>query len=178
MSPMNEDRRLIKILKHPNTLTLYRIASAPVIVVLMILLALPVKDSFRRSPADMLERIGNHEFIIQTADLKTLQEEGAVLVDLNDPQDFRDQHLPQAVNLPSEELNVEMIRGFFRESGTYVLHSEDLSLACQAWMIITGMGFDRVFVLMTGNADPQAIDAPDFIFVPDTSGGNQSRRIL
>jgi hypothetical protein len=145
----------------------------PVLIVLLagaMLLAIPGSDSFRLRGAEVLDRIGNHEFIIDSVGMAIVQRDGALLVDLDDPQQFAAHHLPDAVNFPPEEWNVKEIRKFFREKGTCVLCAGDLSLACRAWVLFTQMGIDNLRVLQTGPAPAPGIDAPSFVFKPQAGG--------
>jgi hypothetical protein len=141
----------------------------PVLIVLLagaLLLAVPGSDFFRLKGTEVLDRIGDHEFLVGSAQLAILQGDGAVLVDLDDPQQFAANHLPDAVNFPPDEWNVKEIRKFFREKGTCILYAEDLSLACRAWVLFTQMGIENLWVLQTGPAPAQGIDSPSFVFKP------------
>ncbi len=127
----------------------YLLPALSACLLVLVILALPGKDIYKLNAAEMIKRIGGHEHIITTDHLKTNGMEGHVLVDLRDRDKFMESHLPGAVNLPAEKLDVKSIRDFFNETGFYVLYGKESALASQVWILITQMGIENVSVLET-----------------------------
>ena len=149
----------------------YLLPAISVALFALVLLVPLERDSFRLRSADVLDRIAKQDFLLDSAKMKTMLKEGAVLVDLNGTQEFKDPHLSGSVNLPLETWDVKTIRSFFKPSGKYILCSEDLSLSCMAWMLLTQMGMKDVWVLGTGKAIAAGIDHPTFSFKPVQMSG-------
>jgi hypothetical protein len=140
---------------------LFLILTAPLVI--LIILALPGKRSFRFSGEAVLEQIGQKTHIISVHKFKELKdgEPGIQLVDLRGANEFADGHLPDAVNMPVEK--------------TYQ--------ADKYWILFRQMGIENLYVLETGpvldslimNWDSESSrrilvdEDPTFTFQPDTS---------
>ena len=120
------------------------------ILLVIILLAIPGKDSFLLDASDIIDKIDTNDFIISADQLSTLMEtEDIVLVDMNPPGDFMDSSLPGAINIPMESLNINSIREAFKESGSYIIYSKETASSCNAWMLLTQMGYENILVFKT-----------------------------
>jgi hypothetical protein len=119
-------------------------------LLLIIILAIPGRDSFRMGAEDVLEKIDSQDYIISTEQMEVLKEkDNACPVYLGNPEDFDAYSLPGAVNLPLTDLSVKKIYESLNGSETYILYSDDLATSCQAWVLLTQMGYEKVFVLDT-----------------------------
>ena len=127
----------------------YLLPALSACLLVLVILALPGKDVYPLNAAEMMKRIGDHEHIITQDYLSTPGMEGHVLVDLRERDKFMESHLPGAVNLPAEKLDVKSIRDFFNESGYYVLYAEETAVASQLWILFIQMGIENVSVLET-----------------------------
>ena len=127
----------------------YLLPALSACLLLLVILALPGKDVYPLNATEMMKRIGDHEHIITQDYLSKPGMEGHVLVDLRERDKFMESHLPGAVNLPAEKLDVKSIRDFFNESGYYVLYAEETALASQLWILFIQMGIENVSVLET-----------------------------
>ena len=137
-----------------------------VLLAALLLLALPRNNSFRMEPSDVLAEMSHQHFIIDSARLESQLKKGAVLVDIGPGQQFAEDHLSGAVSFPPESWNPGSIRKFFRENRKCVLYAEDLSKACEAWILFTRMGVENLLVYNRRPDSPEGIDPPSFVFTP------------
>jgi len=155
-------------------------------LVILIILALPGKRSFRFSGEAILEQIGQNTHIISVYKFKELEagEPGIQLVDLRGVNEFTDGHLPEAVNMPAESLGTAEIYQFFKGiESDRVLYSGETYLAEKYWILFKQMGIENLYVLETGPALDSLImnwnsessrrimvdEDPEFTFQPDTA---------
>ncbi|MFC2115849.1 rhodanese-like domain-containing protein [Bacteroidota bacterium] len=132
----------------------YLLPAISACLLLLVILSLPGKDCYMLNAFDLMERIGNHNHILSSDILDSPDGmTGKVLVDLRKQDVFQKSHLPGAVSLPADELNVESIREFFNESEVYLLYAEETSRASQVWILITQMGIENVLVLDLRNSN-------------------------
>jgi len=118
------------------------------LLLILILLAMPGKDSFQLGSTAMIEKIGSHKFIIMADQLDALSGRGKpVLVDLSRRQEYDKTNFPGSVNLPLEELSIQSIPEHFSASDTFILYSSDLSRSCNTWILLTQMGYENILVL-------------------------------
>lgn len=152
----------------------YLLPATSIVLLALILIGIPGKDSFRFTASDTMGRINVHEHIITSDKLKELdnQDGGLLLVDLRSGQEFLAGHLPGAVNIPSGELNVGLIHNEFKGSRPSVLYSAGSPAAAQLWILLTQMGFENIYVLDTGNAVVPSDEISSFEFIPDTMRNN------
>jgi hypothetical protein len=128
----------------------YLLYITSLILLFIVILAIPGRDSFRMSAKDVLERVDSMEYIIAISQLEDLGErDRAVQVFIGDQASFHAATLPGAINLPLTDLSLLKIHESLSRSGTYILYSEALSTSCQVWVLLTQMGYKNVFVLDT-----------------------------
>ena len=149
----------------------YLLPSISVVLLALIIIKIPGKNSFRHSASDTMDRISLHEHFITAAKLKEIadQDGGVLLVDLRPRQEFLNGQLPEAINLPSDELNLGLIHDAFEGVRTSVLYSAGSPVSAQLWVLLTQMGFENVYVLDTGNTVVPSDEIPAFKFMQDTS---------
>ncbi len=155
-------------------------------MVILIILALPGKRSFRLSGEMVLGQIGQNTHIISAHKFKELKAggQGIQLVDLRGRNAFTDSHLPEALNLPGENLSTGDIHRFFEGIGSgRVLYAEKTYQADKYWILFRQMGIKNLYVLETGPALDSLImhwdsetsrrilvdEDPAFTFKPDTA---------
>ncbi len=155
-------------------------------LMILIILALPGKRSFRFSGEAILEQIGQNTHIISVHKFKELKTggQGIQLVDLRGINEFANGHLPEAVNMPAESLDTGEIYRFFKGTESdHVLYSGETYLAEKYWIIYRQMGIENLYVLETGYALDSLIlnwdsensrkilvdEDPSFTFQPDTA---------
>jgi 3-mercaptopyruvate sulfurtransferase SseA len=163
---------------------LFLILTAPLVI--LIILALPGKRSFRFSGEAVLEQIGQKTHIISVHKFKELKdgEPGIQLVDLRGANEFADGHLPDAVNMPVESLSITETYRFFKSiESNSVLYADKTYQADKYWILFRQMGIENLYVLETGpvldsmimNWDSESSrrilvdEDPTFTFQPDTS---------
>jgi|GEM_PF-1083249 len=155
-------------------------------LVILIILALPGKRSFRFSGEAILEQIGQNTHIISVHKFKEFKagEPGIQLVDLRSVNEFANGHLPEAVNMPAESLGTGEIYRFFKGmESDRVLYSGETYQAEKYWILFRQMGIENLYVLETGYALDSLImnwdsessrrilvdEDPSFTFQPDTA---------
>ncbi len=163
---------------------LFLILTVPMVI--LIILALPGKRSFRLSGEMILEQLGQNTHIISVHKFKELKAggPGIQLVDLRGINEFADGHLPEAINLPVESLSKGDIHRFFEGiESDRVLYAGKTYLADKYWILFRQMGTENLYVLETGPALDSLImywdsessrrilvdEDPAFTFQPDTA---------
>ncbi len=118
------------------------------ILVLLIVLALPGKDSFILDADEIVEIIGENEYIISMQQLELLQDKGELkLIDLSSNEEFLNSAIPGAINLPLEELDIPSINEFLSKQEMAVLYARETSTASTAWILLTQMGYENLLIL-------------------------------
>ncbi len=145
----------------------YRLPGIAVLLFAAVLLAIPGKDSFTLESAEVLNRIEQQDFIIDSARMNALVKEGAVVADLGGTETSGDHPISGTLSLPLEEWDVKTIRKSFPVQGKYILCGGDLSERSMAWVLLTQMGRDQVWVLGIGSVHTAGMDDPAFVFRPD-----------
>jgi rhodanese-related sulfurtransferase len=155
-------------------------------LMILIILALPGNKSFLLSGEKILEQIGQKTHIISVHKFKELKAggPGIQLVDLRGINAFADGHLPEALNLPVENLGTGEIHRFFEViQSDCVLYAGKTYQADKYWILFRQMGIENLYVLETGLALDSLIlhwdsessrrilvdEDPVFTFQPDTS---------
>lgn len=144
----------------------YLIPGLIVLLAAVLLLALPRNNSFRMEPGEVLSRMEDTPYMVDSSRLDERLKEGGVLVNLDPEQGFAEAHLSGAVNFPPEQWSPAGIRKFFRDHGKCILYAEDPARACEAWMLFTRMGVKDLLVLNNLPHSREGIDAPSFVFTP------------
>lgn len=155
-------------------------------MVILIVLALPGKKSFRFSGEAILDQIGQNTHIISVHKFKEWKAGGKEiqLVDLRTFNEFTTGHLPEAINMPVKGLFANEIHRFFRGlESDCVLYSGDTYLTSEYWILFRQMGIENLYVLETGPSLDSLImywnsensrkilfdEDPSFTFQPDTT---------
>ncbi len=168
----------------------YGFVVVSLLLIIVIVLAMPGKKSFRHSAREMLDEVQGGGYIISISRYKELADSaaGTVLVDLRSSGAFQAAHLPGAVNFPAEESKAGTAYDYFDGiKGDVILYSDETSLAGEWWILLTQMGIDNLLVLDTGSGLDRLIlnweseneknvlidEVPLYTFVPDTAGAIQ-----
>jgi rhodanese-related sulfurtransferase len=121
-------------------------------LVILIVLALPGKKSFRLSGEAILDQIGQNTHVVSVHKIKEWQAGGQdiQLVDLRTMDEFAEGHLPEALNLPAGNISTGDIHGFFNDiESNRVLYAEKTYLADRYWILFRQMGIEKLYVLET-----------------------------
>ena len=94
-------------------------------------------------------------------DVQALLAEGALLVEVLDPDDYRRAHLPGALNVPAAELTPANVSSFDRHR-PIIVYGADLQsdLSPRSARLLEHYGFDAVFDYEAGKADWLAYGLP------------------
>jgi len=164
------------------------ISLAVLVVVAIVIVALkPGKSDFRLSASETLEQTVKRSHLIsyeRYTKLIAAGTQGVQLIDLRSSADYESGHLPDAINIPMEELcDNQSMKLFTREGIIKVMYSDSSYQAAQAWCILYQMGCPDLVILDTTGALGDLIqkgseaDAPmiynderkQFTFVPDST---------
>lgn len=108
------------------------------------------KNSFDLSANTVHELSLEQELILTINDLKIKlgRDEKFVLIDLRKQNDFEANHLAKAINIPMNSLleSVEFKQNT-NKNNTVVLYSNSLDKTVKAWILLTQMGYDHIYVL-------------------------------
>ncbi len=130
----------------------YMLPAISACLLVLIILAVPGKDSFRYSAGEIMEDFSEHGHFIGMERLEALQDEiELILVDVSNGENVPDHALPGSVRFPAESLDVRSIPEFFSGSDTYVLYADKVSQATEVWILLTQMGVENLLVLDAGS---------------------------
>ena len=154
----------------------YLIPVISISAMVIILISIQGKYIYQLSAWDLVGRVVEKQYMITPDQYEIMREkEKTVLFDLRDSQIFKQDHLPDAINLPLGDLNIKRIHDQFDNPGTYVLYSGGSDVANQVWILVSQMGFENVLVMVDGN---KLLDeSPKYKFQPDNSLYQSSRKI-
>lgn len=84
---------------------------------------------------------------IDLKELKKLQREGAVLIDVRSPQEFNEGHLDGAICIPEYRIKKEM---FINKEEKYILYCSSGTRSKKAQKTIKKLGYKNVYNLYNG----------------------------
>lgn len=87
---------------------------------------------------------------IDLKELKKLQREGAVLIDVRSPQEFNEGHLDGAICIPEYRIKKEMEEMFINKEEKYILYCSSGARSKKAQKTIKKLGYKNVYNLYNG----------------------------
>jgi rhodanese-related sulfurtransferase len=103
------------------------------------------RDNFKYNAQEMHQIIKDREaYVIDS--LKFAEMSDAYLVDIRNPEDFIMSN-DRMVNIPLAQIIDEENAAFFKNNATKVLFAEEPLKAHEAWMLLTQMGYEDLYVL-------------------------------
>jgi rhodanese-related sulfurtransferase len=165
----------------------YGFIPATILLGIIILLALPGKNSFEYSSTHMAQEIQKRTYIVSVSRYKEMKMGGSMpvlLADIRPAAEYESGHLPDAISIPFEGQDLASLYDLVNKQEGYVfLYADQTSMACEWWMLLTQMGMENIYVLETGpdlsllirdwpDRNESKImhdEIPAFTFVPDTS---------
>lgn len=135
--------------------------------------------AFERSAREMLTYLQQHDRSLLAQELPAFQaEQGAQLVDLRAPEAFRMNAPEGAINLPLNQVLDPEAQQLWRGHVPVVLIDEDGRRAVQAWMLLTQMGYQQLYVLEGGLQAWQLARQADTALLPDEAARHDFQAIM
>ncbi len=110
-------------------------------------------DYHEISPEELLYKMNTSHYISTDEVAKAImgKDPSYILVDIRSPEEYSKYTLPGALNIPYDSLLNDTYRDYF-DQDVYktVLFSNGSSLADQAWLVLTRMGFEGNYVMKGG----------------------------
>ncbi len=111
-------------------------------------------DYHEISPKELLYKVNQAERYVSTDDVAKAiigKDPSYILVDIRSPEEYTDFSLQGALNIPFDSLLNDNYRGFVdQDVYKVVLFSNGSTLADQAWLMLTRMGFEGNYVMKGG----------------------------
>ena len=129
-----------------------------IVLVLLAGLIMLLPDS-RKSAGElnvpaMLERMGRTGYFLsvdQVAKALVLEDSTVLLVDVRDPEAFRQVHIPGAINIPVADILNPDWYGYLNDPTiSPVFYSNGNTLASEAWMLCTQQGYTPGLIMQGG----------------------------
>jgi len=128
-----------------------------VIVIAVALIGVSLKQKNQTSivvPAEKVRQmISNGNLYYDPEDLqKSLTKNGNEidLIDLRSPDQFLDNAITGAINIPFQRILEDEYRSYFTDNKLKVIYTDQESKAAEVWTLLTQMGYQNVYVLKGG----------------------------
>ena len=95
----------------------------------------------------MLVKARNTDYLISPDSVEQIP--SVSLIDIRSQEQFIIRHLENAINVPLPDILSDTHQDLFQQDITKVIVSDDLTKAHEAWMLLTQLGYEKVFVLST-----------------------------
>ena len=83
-------------------------------------------------------------------ELKQLQKEGAIIVDVRSPQEFREGHIDGAISIPEYEMKKEAEKRLIDKNKNIVVYCSSGGRSKKAQKLLKKLGYDHVYNLYNG----------------------------
>ncbi len=118
------------------------------VIMLAVIFSLLTTNNYRQSNRQVLEQSTEYPSLSYVDLYQILRGEGmtdnVVLIDLRPAEDFKKSHLPNAINIPSEELLNRKHRRTLRTKKNLLLYAGSEHIAVAAQTILLAKGMDNV----------------------------------
>lgn len=112
------------------------------------------RSAFELSPSQMIEMLKSGEQYLscdQVARVVVNETPSIQLIDIRPSTEFLSSHIPGSINIPFEEILNPDWSGYLDDpSGTSVLYSNGTTLASEAWVLCTQVGYPNIKVMQGG----------------------------
>lgn len=96
------------------------------------------------------ENMPKHEYDITIEELKNMQQEGAIVIDIRSPQEFKEGHLNGAIDIPEYEISRTVNRILPNKSNTIIVYCDTGMRSINAFNRLKRMGYTNVYNLYKG----------------------------
>lgn len=124
-----------------------------ILSVIVFIMPLLFKGESITPKSQMAKFISSERYINadELADKLINKDPSIVLVDLRSATEFKQYHIPSAINIPFDSLLIDKNMEFFNQDKiSIVLYSNDNLLADQAWFLVNSLGHQNLIVLKNG----------------------------
>ena len=103
------------------------------------------KSNFELNAQQMHQQVQKVDYVLQPAELA--QMEGYKIIDLRAPGLSIPRHLQDTLMIPMTQLLATKYQAFFEQGSPKVILADDPSHAHAAWMLLTQLGYENLFVM-------------------------------
>jgi len=123
----------------------------PIILILILVIIKSLnKNNFNLDTQQTLELSLNQEHILSVSQIKEKIQiyDNKVLIDLRNTEDYAQDHIKNAINIPFPEiLNNQELLKLKSSDSEIILYSNSVLESSKAWTILTQMGYSKLFIL-------------------------------
>ena len=83
-------------------------------------------------------------------ELKQLQKEGAVIIDVRSPQEYREGHIDGAISIPEYDIKKEVEKRIINKNKDIVVYCSSGGRSKKAQKLLKKLGYSRVYNLYNG----------------------------
>jgi rhodanese-related sulfurtransferase len=139
-----------------STNSLIAIMVLILILVAGYLIIVPGEREYILSNEELLENVLLRDYEIQPSELAETGDDGYFIIDVRTPHQFRNAHIPGAVNIPVhdflEKENLKMFDELQKNSVVIVIYGTSQLQANGGWMFLKQMGYDNIRMMPGGYA--------------------------
>ncbi|MFT6868222.1 MAG: rhodanese-related sulfurtransferase [Cyclobacteriaceae bacterium] len=103
------------------------------------------KSNFEMNGKEMHQKVLSNYYTLSFGAEKQL--ENPILIDIRDADNFAINHLPKSINIPLPSILDESNVDLFRKANSKVILAYEPIKAHEAWMLLSQMGFENLFVM-------------------------------
>ncbi|WP_421877911.1 rhodanese-like domain-containing protein [Marinoscillum sp.] len=126
------------------------------------------KSQFELTAREMQVRVIATDYLLDSA--KVSQLDSPIFIDIRDGHDFLMDQFNQAKNVPFSRLLDEDYSQVFSQQVPKVLLSYKSIPTHEAWMLLTQLGYEQVYVLEVNRVEPEAVVVPGESATQDMGG--------
>ena len=109
-----------------------------------------IKNFLKRSLEKREFEEQNKKYDINMSELKKLQNEGTIIVDVRSPQEYKEGHIDGAISIPEYEIKKTGVKLLKNKDEKIILYCSSGTRSKKAQKILQKLGYKRVFNLYEG----------------------------
>jgi rhodanese-related sulfurtransferase len=112
---------------------------------LIILTQYANKSNFELTAQDIYKEAIKTNYVLNDTEISKLKNRS--LIDIREPEQYIISHDPKAINIPLSSILNEEYQGIWRRNQPKILQSNDPVKAHGAWMLLTQLGVEQLYIL-------------------------------
>ena len=135
-------------MKHINLLALGGLVILLAVLFGFATMKITGKYKFKRESTEMLEIVSLREHALSIDKVKShSSDEEYTLIDIRTPKEYMNYHISNSTNIPFDRLLDNDNMDFFNSPKKKIIYGTSSVGANAAWMILTQLGYDNLFIL-------------------------------
>jgi rhodanese-related sulfurtransferase len=134
--------------KHINLLALGGLVILLAVLFGFATLKITGKHKFKRESTDMLKIVTMRAHALSIDKVKSHSSDNEyTLIDIRTPKEYINYHISNSINIPFDRLLDDKNVDFFNSSKKKIIYGTSSVGANAAWMVLTQLGYDNLFIL-------------------------------